>query len=141
MEAATAAELTEFRNETDGIVGYVRINPKTGEEIGDFVRPGDTTWLTDEEIKATHRAPREEAGSPFVERTVDITEEVPEDDGKGGTKVRTVTRTETIPPLLTKKRRGQPPVFDVDELAAPGPDGAAAPQGSFAEGEEQGTQT
>lgn len=143
MEASTTTPRitrTEFANETDGVVGYVRINTKTGEEIGDFIRPGDTAWLTDEEIEATHRAPRTAAGSPFAEREVEITEETAVDDGKGGTQVVTKTRTEKRPPLLTKKQRGMPPVFDIDEVAAPTPAAGAAPEGSFSDGEEPGTQ-
>lgn len=58
-------EKAEYRNCTDSNIGAVKLD-RVGEEHGVAVRPGETVWLTEEERRATARAPREASDNPFA---------------------------------------------------------------------------
>lgn len=55
----------QFVNTTQGYVGAVRITAR-GDEVGVAVAPGDTVWLSDDEVEATVNAPMEAKHNPFA---------------------------------------------------------------------------
>jgi hypothetical protein len=61
-------EKQQFRNESGGFIGVVKIDAK-GEEKGDAVEPGETVWLTLAEQIATANAPRRPEDNPFLTQT------------------------------------------------------------------------
>lgn len=58
-------EKAQFRNETEGWVGAVRIGVK-GDERGVAVAPGETVWLSEPEQVLTANAPRRAEDNPFI---------------------------------------------------------------------------
>lgn len=68
---------TRFRNTTGGFVGVVKYKPN-GDEAAIAVEPGGTVELTDEEIEATARAPRQPKDNPFVDQPFEVRD--PESD-------------------------------------------------------------
>jgi hypothetical protein len=61
-------EKQQFRNESGGFIGVVKIDVK-GEEKGAAVEPGGTVWLTLQEQVATANAPRQAKDNPFLPTT------------------------------------------------------------------------
>jgi hypothetical protein len=61
-------EKQQFRNESGGFIGVVKIDAK-GEEKGAAVEPGGTVWLTLNEQVATANAPRQAKDNPFLPTT------------------------------------------------------------------------
>lgn len=61
-------EKQQFRNESGGFIGVVKIDVK-GEEKGAAVEPGGTVWLTLNEQVATANAPRQAKDNPFLPQT------------------------------------------------------------------------
>lgn len=64
-------KVTRFRNTTGGYVGVVKYKPN-GDESAVAVEPHGTVELTDEEIEATARAPRDKKDNPFDEQPFEV---------------------------------------------------------------------
>lgn len=64
-------KVTRFRNTTGGYLGVVKYKPN-GEEAAIAVEPHGTVELTDMEIEATARAPREAKNNPFIDQPFQI---------------------------------------------------------------------
>lgn len=69
--ATRKKKVTRFRNTTGGFVGVVKYKPN-GEESAIAVEPHGTVELTDEEIEATARAPREARDNPFEPQPFEV---------------------------------------------------------------------
>lgn len=95
-------KVTRFRNTTGGYVGVVKYKPN-GEEGSIAVDPHGTVTLTDDEIEATARAPREATNNPFIDQPFEVTD----------------------PETGEVKETGMRPVLVLDEEKRPTP----APQG------------
>lgn len=79
-----------YRNTSGQIIGVVKIDRK-GDEKGESLLPDQTVWLSEDERRATARAPRDPADNPFTnghlakvaddrltdadERAIDVAEE------------------------------------------------------------------
>lgn len=61
---ASAQPKDEFRNETEGFVGVITLDPN-GKERGVAVRPGASIWLSENEQILTANAPRLDEDNPF----------------------------------------------------------------------------
>lgn len=57
---------SEFRNDSEGVLGVIQRGGQDNKLRGGSVKPGDTVWLTEEEQVATANAPKLEANNPFT---------------------------------------------------------------------------
>lgn len=69
--ATRKKKVTRFRNTTGGFVGVVKYKPN-GDEHAIAVEPHGTVELTDDEIQATARAPREAKDNPFEPQPFEV---------------------------------------------------------------------
>ena len=78
------AEKHQYRNRTQGWIGYVTIDRK-GDEVSLAAEPGGRVFLTEEECELTARAHRQATDSPFADHHIvnydDIGEVLEEWDG------------------------------------------------------------
>lgn len=116
-------EQRQFRNRCTHTIGVVVFDGN--RRVGRPVRPGESVWLTPDEIDATTRAPRNPANSPFAGGTGP--------EGEGPALEEVAGQDRPLPPEVP------PPAPKAPEEvgAAVEPQGAAA-EGQHAPGEEVG---
>lgn len=127
----------EYVNHSGHQIGVTKIEPRTGEEKGVPVLPGDSVWLTEDERIATARASRKPEHNPFANgwlaRVSDPVTHAPTDRPYDAPHV-----SEAAPP--PEPRREESPDFREETGAPPMPPGDTEPeQGQRQPGEEVGT--
>jgi hypothetical protein len=119
-------EKQQFRNESGGFIGVVKIDAK-GEENGAAVEPGGTVWLTLPEQIATANAPREAKDNPFLPQTF---QRINPDDSE-------IEEYEVTPLVPISESRyvpaGDRPVPGLQSQATPPPVPVTPPTGQGAE--------
>jgi hypothetical protein len=60
------SEAQWFKNESDGVIGAVKLDPETGRPDGVAVGPGATIELSEDEQRRTASAPSLETENPLV---------------------------------------------------------------------------
>lgn len=124
---------TIFKNTTAGYVGAITISTR-GDEKAVAIAPGEEIALSIEEEEATANAPRDPRDNPFLPSSTD------QRDPETGALIEA-----GVTPMLERVNESRPigshrPIGSraPDETAAPPAPTGAAPEGSFAPGEEVG---
>lgn len=112
-------EKSQYRNVSGYVIGVVTLDRK-GEPLALPLQPDDTVWLSEDERRATSRAPRADEDNPFA----------------NGSLARV-----TSDRVIDADTRPIDAPEAVEETAAPPAPAGDAPEGSFAATEEVATPT
>src|SRR4051812_11124011 len=97
------ANTTRFRNTTDGFIGVVKYKPN-GDEDAIAVEPHGWVELTDAEIAATARAPREARHNPFVDQPFEVRDPTTDEVSETGMRPHLVPDDEDRPAPVSGSR-------------------------------------
>lgn len=154
-----------YRNTSGQIIGVVKIDRK-GDENGESLLPEQTVWLSEDERRATARAPRDPADNPFTnghlakvaddrltdadERAIDVAEEPAPEPAPAAEEVEGGMEPATAPVSRPAQRRSAVAVGagaeeehaaadHREETAATPPPQGKPVQGEYAAAEEVAT--
>lgn len=144
MEATTVPQSQQqdkflVRNNTAGYIGVIEIDHR-GEELGVNIEPFGARWMTEAEMVATARAPRDPSDNPFEEQT--YWRQDPETQRRESFKLRPLTLETDSDRFVPSNERYVPtqdapqdssPAVEQQEAKAPSPSEAPPSTGSQAD--------